>query len=465
MVIYRHVQLTHQKLLPMTDVQKDQLTPLAEVREALSEDNHAAVEAVIGELEAGEIARTLESLPPVERDQVWDLVPEQEQGDILANLGGDVLEDIIEDMPQAELVYSAKQMDDDDLVDFIQELPEEKGLSLLQSFDYEQRQTLVELLEYDDETAGGMMSKDSITVRPDTRVGAVIRYFRLLDEVPSATVKVFVVDRNAHLLGEVRLAELLIAKRKQRIKEIMRTEFTAFHVNDKDLLVAQQFREYDLLAAAVINDDNQLVGRITVDDVIDVIQEDAERTLLNTAGLDEEVDTFAPIKQAALSRGVWLGINLLTALLAASVINAFGATIEKVVALAALSPLVASMGGIAGSQSLTIIIRGIALGQIEGANAKILLGRELLIGLINGIVWGIVTAAISWLWFGQLNLALIVVSAIFANLCIAALSGVLIPLLLKKLNIDPALAGSVILTTVTDVVGFMVLLGLATLFL
>ncbi|PID62989.1 MAG: magnesium transporter [Gammaproteobacteria bacterium] len=450
----------------MKDNQEEKiLSPLAEVREALSEDNTAAVSEAISDLEPAEIARTLESLPPVERDQVWEVVPNDEQGQVLANLGGDVLEDVVEEMSPTELFESAQQMDDDDLVDFIQDLPDDKALGLLQSFDGEQRAKLVELLEYDDETAGGMMNTDSITVRPDTRVGAVIRYFRRLEEVPDATVKVFVVDRESHLLGEVRLAELIIAKRQQHIEEIMRTEFTAFHVNTDAMQVAQQFREHDLLAAGVVNDNNQLVGRITVDDVIDVIQEEAEKQLLNTAGLDEEVDTFAPIKQAAISRGLWLGINLLTALLAASVINAFGATIEKVVALAALSPLVASMGGIAGSQSLTIIIRGMALGQIEGANAKILLGRELLIGLINGVVWGAVTAAISLLWFGQLNLALIVVSAIFANLCVAALSGVLIPLLLKKLNIDPALAGSVILTTVTDVVGFLVLLGLAAMFL
>ncbi len=448
-----------------TQPHSKELSPLAEVREALSQENHDAIVETVNDLEPVEIARTLESLPPNERDQVWEVIQEEDQGDVLAHLGGDVLEDLVEDMTYPELVNSAKQMDDDDLVDFLQELSDEQAISLLQSFDYEQRVKLVELLEYDDETAGGMMNTDSITVRPETRVGAVIRYFRLLDEVPRATVKVFVIDRDSHLLGEVKLADLIVAKRKQRIEEIMNTDIISFHVNVEDLQVAQQFREFDLLAAAVVNDDNQLVGRITVDDVIDVIQEEAERTLLNTAGLDEEVDTFAPITQAAVSRGVWLGINLLTALLAASVINAFGATIEKVVALAALSPLVASMGGIAGSQSLTIIIRGIALGQIEGANAKILLGRELLIGLINGLVWGIVTAVISYAWFGQLNLSLIVVSAIFVNLCFAALSGVLIPLILKKMNIDPALAGSVILTTVTDVVGFLVLLGLATWFL
>lgn len=445
------------------DIQE--LSPLAQLRDALGEQNLNAAGNIINALSPPEIARTLESLPPVERDQVWEVIDESYYGEILTYLGEDVLENVVEDMSHIELIRSAESMDDDDLVDFLQDLPDDVSLSLLQSLDSAQRLKLVEMLEYDDDTAGGMMNTDGITVRPDVQVAAVVRYLRMLDEVPAATSKLFVVDRRSRLLGEVPLAHLVTAKRKQHIAEIMRTEFTAFHVNDDDSHVAQQFREKDLITAAVLNDDGLLVGRITVDDVIDVIQEEAERSLMNTAGLDEEVDTFAPIKQAAMSRGIWLGINLLTALLAASVINAFGETIEKVVALAALSPLVASMGGIAGSQSLTIIIRGIALGQIEGANAKLLLMRELIIGLINGVFWGIVTAVISLVWFGQLNLALIVISAIFINLCCAALSGVLIPLLLKRLDIDPALAGSVILTTVTDVVGFMVLLGLATMFL
>lgn len=441
------------------------LSPLAQVRDALNEHDFNALNHIVNSLNPAEIARTLESLPPAERDQVWEVIDEAYQGEVLTHLGEDVLENVVEDMSHAELIRSAESMDDDDLVDFLQDLPDDVSLSVLQSLDSAQRLKLVEMLEYDDDTAGGMMNTDSITVRPEVRVEAVVRYLRMLEEVPAATSKLFVIDRRSRLLGEVSLASLVTAERKQRIAEIMCTEFSAFHVEDKDSSVAQQFREKDLISAAVLNEDEQLIGRITVDDVIDVIQEEAERSLMNTAGLGEEVDTFAPIKQAATSRGIWLGINLLTALLAASVINAFGATIEKVVALAALSPLVASMGGIAGSQSLTIIIRGIALGQIEGANAKLLLVRELIIGVINGLFWGVITAVISLLWFGHLKLALIVVSAIFINLCCAALSGVLIPLLLKRLNIDSALAGSVILTTVTDVVGFMVLLGLATLFL
>ncbi len=448
-----------------TDNEQEKISTLSEVLNAIHEHNDEAVSEVLEELKPAEVARTLESLPPSEREQLWEAISEAEQGEVLAHLGGEVLDDLIEEMNDQDLAHAIEDLDSDDLVDLLHDMPEEKALSLLQNFDSAQREKLLELLEYDDDTAGGMMNTDSLTVRPETTVKTVVRYLRMLDKIPDATTKLFVVDRESVLLGEVRLSHLLIADGEQTIAGIMNTDCKALPVEADSQTVAQVFREYDLVAAAVTNKDGQLLGRITVDDVLDFIQDESEKMLLNSAGLDEASDTFAPIKQAAISRGLWLGINLLTALLAASVINAFGATIEKVVALAALSPLVASMGGIAGSQSLTIIIRGIALGQIEGANAKLLLIRELTIGLINGVVWGLVTAGISLLWFGQLNLALIVIAAIFANLCFAALSGVLIPLLLKKLRIDPALAGSVILTTVTDVVGFFVLLGLATLFL
>ncbi len=448
----------------MTEIIQEQ-SVLSQIREALIEENPQVIAAVLDGLESAEIARILESLPPSERERVWAIVDEEHYGEVLPHVGDDVLEDLVEDISFESLVSSAEDMDDDDLVDLLHDLPAETSLRLLQSLDLAQRKRLVEMLEYDDDSAGGMMNTDTITVRKDVEVGTVARYLRMLDDLPYITSKLFVVDRSSKLQGEVTLTQLVTADADEKIGDIMKADYKAFHVSDPAATVSQQFREFDLVSAGVINDDNQLVGRITVDDVIDFMQEESERSLMNIAGLDEEVDTFAPIVKATISRGVWLGINLLTAFLAASVINAFGATIEKVVALAALSPLVASMGGIAGSQSLTIIIRGIALGQIEGANAKLLLVRELIIGLINGLFWGIITAIISLIWFGKLDLALIVVTAIFINLCFAALSGVAIPLLLKKLNIDPALAGSVILTTVTDVVGFLVLLGLATVFL
>lgn len=458
------------ELLPDNEPQDElseeiMVTPLTQVREALHDEDLSEVSEIVNDLAPAEIARMLESLPPDEREQVWETVDDEASGDVLAHLSESVLEDIVDDMSHEELVQTAETMDEDDLVDFLQDIPEDMAVKLLASFDEEQRERLAQILEYDEDSAGGMMNTDALSVRPDTQVETVVRYIRRMDELPDVTNKLFVVDREGHLLGEVILTHLLTAASDLMMNEIMNDEPVVLEVHTPGTQVARLFREHDLISAPVVNEENQLVGRLTVDDVIDYIQEESERLLMQTAGMDEDVDTFAPIRKAAISRGIWLGINLVTALLAASVINAFGDTIEKVVALAALSPLVASMGGVAGSQSLTIIIRGIALGQIEGANARSLLIRELIISMISGATWGIVTGVIAIAWFGQVNLALIVCTAIFVNLLFAALSGVLIPLLLSRLKVDPALAGSVILTTVTDVVGFLVLLGLATLFM
>lgn len=447
--------------------QKDveELTPLTQVRDALHEEDLEEVSEIVNELAPAEIARMLESLPPVEREQVWEAVDDEHNADVLSHLSESVLEDIVDDMSHEELVETAGSMDEDDLVDFLQDIPEDIAVKLLTSFDEAQRQRLAQILEYDEDSAGGMMNTDAISVRPDTHVETVIRYLRRMDTLPDVTNKIFVVDREGHLQGEVILTHLLTADNQFSMREVMNPEPVSLSVNTEGSIVARTFAEHDLVSCAVVNAENQLVGRVTVDDVVDYIQEESERLLLQSAGLDEETDTFAPIRKAATNRSIWLGINLITAIIAASVINTFGATIEKIVALAALAPIIASMGGIAGTQSLTIIIRGIALGQIEGANSWALLLRELIISIIGGMIWGIVTGSIAIIWFGRFDLALIVFTAIFVNLFAAAIAGVIIPLLLQKLKIDPALAGSVILTTITDCTGFFVLLGLATLFL
>ncbi len=281
------------------------LSPLAQIREALADSHIQLVSTIINEMRTGEIARILESLPPSEREQVWAVVDKEFHGDVLAELGEDALDTLIEDMSYEELVESAISMDDDDLVDFLQDLPAETSLRVLQSLDTAQRQHLTKMMEYDDETAGGMMNTDTITVRKNVSVNAVIRYLRRLEELPDITSKLFVVDRHSKLEGEITLSRLLTADKEMKVGEVMREKYTCFEVNDTSLTVAQQFRENDLVSAAVVNEDGQLVGRITVDDVIDFIQEDAEKNLLNTAGLDEDVDTFAPIKQATIDRGLW----------------------------------------------------------------------------------------------------------------------------------------------------------------
>ncbi len=292
-------QVQEQALHSDSEAQEEKTSTLSEVLDAIHEHDDEAVSEVLEELKPAEVARTLESLPPSEREQLWEAIPEDEQGEILAHLGGDVLDDLIEDMSTEELSHAVEDLDSDDLVDLLHDMPEEKALSLLQNFDSEQREKLLTLLEYDDDTAGGMMNTDSLTVRPDTLVKTVVRYLRMLEKIPDATTKLFVVDRNAVLLGEVHLSRLIVADDEQAIADMMKTDFKTIPVETDSHVVAQIFREYDLVAAAVINENGQLLGRITVDDVLDFMQDESEKMLLNSAGLDEEADTLSgrPLKK------------------------------------------------------------------------------------------------------------------------------------------------------------------------
>lgn len=455
-----------------TEQREDLNSPLALIRELLHSETTeqkqnagAQIRQILGDFNPAETARILESLPPNEREELWKNLDKAQGGDVLAHLSESVLSELVNQTPINEILDIAENMDEDDLVDFLQDLPDHISYSLLASFDKVRRERLGKILKYDEDSAGGMMNTDPISVRADTTAEAVIRYLRRMEELPAITNKLFVIDRNGKLQGEVLLTKIITADFEATMQDLMKAQCVSLDANAPGSEVARVFREHDLVTVPVVNSEGQLIGRITSDDVMDYIQETNERLLMQTAGMDEDVDTFAPIKQAAFGRGIWLGINLMTALLSASVINAFGATIEKTVALAALAPIVASMAGNAGLQSLTLIIRGIALGQIQGANAKSLLIREMAISLIEGAVWGTITACVAAIWFKEVPLALIVFLAIATNLLFAAIAGICIPLLLKKLRIDPALAGSVILTAVTDAVGFFLLLGLATLIL
>jgi magnesium transporter len=328
-----------------------------------------------------------------------------------------------------------------------------------------QRAQIESMLSYPEDSAGGLMNTDQISVRASLRVGSVLRYLRLLDDLPDHTDKLMVVDRQSLYQGVLRVRRLLTSRPELRVRDVMEDDFPAISADIPSLEVARRFQEQDLVSAPVVDAEGRLLGRITIDDVVDVIREEAERSLMNMAGLDEEDDMFAPVLTGARRRAVWLGINLLTAFLAAWVIGLFEGTLEKVVALAVLMPIVASMGGIAGSQTLTLMIRGLALGHVERGNASLLLWKELGIGALNGLIWALVVAALAIVWFGSWEIGGIIAAAILLNLLCAALAGVAIPLLLRRLGIDPALAGSVILTTVTDVVGFFAFLGLATLLL
>lgn len=411
-----------------------------------------------------EVAHLLEKSPPKERQVLWNLIKEENEGKVLQYLPDDIQADILKTMDTDRVLALTESLDTDDVVDILQQLPERITRELLLVMDEQNRERFEEILAFPEDTAGGLMNTDTVTVRPDITVETVLRYIRRHNEIPEMTDSLFVVSRKDAYIGILPLTKLLVSDPDITVREIMSTSIDPIPADMPDHEVATLFEKHDLVSAPVVNDAGQLLGRITIDDVVDVIREDADHSLMSMAGLDEDEDTFAPIMKTTRRRAVWLGINLLTALLASAVIGMFQTTIDKVVALAVLMPIVASMGGIAGSQTLTLVIRGQALGHVERSNAGWLLNRELLVGAINGTLWAMVVAAVAVYWFQDTTIGLIIGLAIIINLIAGALSGTLLPMILKSQGIDPALAGSVLLTTITDVVGFFAFLGLATYF-
>jgi len=367
-------------------------------------------------------------------------------------------------MDAEEVVAATEGLEPDDVADILQRLPEKVLQEVLRAMDHQDRARVERVLEYPEHTAGGLMNTDTITVRARHTADVVMRYLRRHTEIPEMTDNLIVVNRADKFLGVLPLRKLLVTDPSTTVREIMETGVEPIPATMRDLEVAQLFERHDWVSAPVVNDQGKLLGRITIDDVVDVIRDDAEHSLMSMAGLDEEADTFAPLFKTTPRRAIWLGINLLTAFIASSVINLFQGTIDKVVALAVLMPIVASMGGVAGTQTLTVMVRGMALGQIGPSNQMWLVNREFLVGLLNGLVWACVVAIAASVWFSDWTIGAIIAAAMVINLVTAGLAGSTLPLLLKRMDIDPALAGSVVLTTVTDVVGFLSFLGLATLF-
>ena len=438
---------------------------LSALREALDSGTMRAARRMVAGLRPGEIARLLESLPVAERRIVWELVDRDSEGEVLVELADDVRDSLIESMDIEQLVAATEGMALDDLADLIVDLPEAITQQVIRSLDIQDRQRLREVLAYPEDSAGGLMDTDSTSVRGDVTVEVVLRYLRAHTALPERTDSLFIVDRDDHFLGAISLTRLLVADQSTLIEEIMDPDSVCVNVMTGSSDVVRLFEDRDLFSVAVVNDDNVLLGRITVDDVVDVIRDEAEHSLMGAAGLDEEHDLFAPVFLSSRRRAFWLGINLLTAFLAASVVDLFQSTIDQVVLLAVLMPIVPSMGGVAGTQSLTIITRAIALGQIEASNAIYVLRREFAVGVINGLFWALLVACVTALWFDTWVIGVLVAVALAANLVVAALCGFAIPLLLGRLKIDPALAGGVILTTITDVVGYGLFLGLGAMFL
>ena len=417
----------------------------------------------LNELHPAEVADWFESLPARDRDPAWSCIAPGQRHDVLAEIEDAVRAGRLLSMRPEELAALAAHLDEDDAVDILQELPEEVMEDVLETMEAQDRERLERALAYPEDSAGGLMNRDTISVRADVTVEVVQRYLRRLGDIPRATNRLMVVDREGRLLGTIRLADLLVRDDDETVASFMQADVAPISADMPANEVSKLFERRDYISAPIVDVEGRLLGRITVDDVVDVIRDEEERSFMQMAGLDEEDDLFGPIGAAARRRLVWLGTNLATALVAAWVIGRFDETIEQVVALAILMPVVASMGGIAGTQTLTIAIRGIALGQLGFHNARALLGKEIMVGIINGLVWAAAVAAIAALWFRDPWLGAVVAGALLLNAVVAALAGATLPLLLQRLSVDPALAGGVVLTTITDVVGFAAILGLGAL--
>jgi magnesium transporter len=435
------------------------------LEQALDSGRLGPVKRLVNTLSPAEIGNLLESLPSAKRQIVWGLVDSEDDGEVLVHVGEDVREDLLRAMDTDEIVAAAESLDIDDLADLFEDLPDTVIDEVLKSMDRENRERLEQMLTYGEDTAGRLMNPDVVTVRADVSVDVVLRYLRLRGELPEGTHHLYVVSRRRQYQGRISLAQLLTTDPSDAVNRIMDADQPAIDADTEVSEVAKRFANHDWLSAPVVDENNVLLGHITIDDVVDIIRDQAEHQALGAAGLDEEEDLFAPVPRTTKRRAVWLGINLLTAFLASWVIGNFENVLRQVVACAVLMPIVASMGGVAGTQVQTLMIRAMALGQVTASNAMFLLRKEVLVALANGVLWAIAVGSVALLIYRDVWLAVAFGAAMVLNLLAAALTGVFLPLALRRVGIDPALAGGVLLTTVTDCCGFATFLGLSTLLL
>jgi magnesium transporter len=435
------------------------------LEQAIDSGRLGPVKRLVNTLSPAEIGNLLESLPPAKRQIVWGVVDPEDDGEVLVHVGDEVREDLLRAMDPDEIVAAAETLDIDDLADLLDDLPDTVIDELLRSMDRVDRERLEQMLTYGEDTAGRLMNPDVVTVRADVTIDVVLRYLRLRGELPEATDHLYVLSRRRQYQGRISLAQLLTADPATPVNRLIDDEQAGIPADMSANEVAERFANHDWLSAPVVDENNVLLGRITIDDVVDIIREQAEHQAMGAAGLDEDEDLFAPVPRTTRRRAVWLGVNLATAFLASWVIGNFETVLQQVVACAVLMPIVASMGGVAGTQVLTLMVRAMALGQVSAANAVLLLKREVLVALANGVLWAIAVGTVALVIYHDIWLALAFGAAMVLNLIAAALSGVFLPLVLRRLGIDPALAGGVILTTVTDCCGFASFLGLSTLLL
>ena len=421
------------------------------------------IRRLLSKMTAPEIAHALESSPPKQRNLLFSLLKTEEEGDVLFELGEEIQQDLVSNISNEELIEAVKELELDEIVDILQNLPEERMNKILSNMSLVDRKRIEIGLTFPDNTAGGLLNTDVISVRPNNSINEVISYLRDQSDLPENTDKIFVVNNENEYLGELLISKIITSKPTMLVREIMETEFLPIDVDLDDKEVATIFERNDLISSSVVDKDGKLIGRITIDDVVDVIREDADQNLLGMAGVAE--DTFAPPGRAAKSRVFWLSMNLVTAFIASSTINLFQDVIDKIVYLAVLMPIVASMGGVAATQTLTIVLRGLTLEQINTSNIRWLFKRELAVSILNGLVLSILVGLVTFGWFKDITIAILISCALVINLISSVIAGILVPLILRKFNQDPAIGGSVVVTTVTDVVGFLSFLGLATIYL
>ena len=440
--------------------QENNLNQLLESSSELSQDE---IRSLLKKLSSSEIAHALESSPPKQRKLFFSLLETNEEGDVLVDLGEEIQQELVSNISNEELAEAVKELEPDETVDILQNLPEDRMNTILSKMSYRDRKRIEIGLTYPENTAGGLLNTDVISVRPSHSIEVVINYLRDQEELPENTDKIFVVNKEDKYIGEISISKIITCKPNLTVREIMSTSSNPILVSQDDKEVATKFERNDIISSAVIDESGKLIGRITIDDVLDVIREDADQNFLGMAGVAE--DTFAPPGRAARSRVFWLSMNLLTAFIASMTINIFKDVLDQIVYLAILMPIVASMGGVAATQTLTIVLRGLTLEQINSSNLKWLFKRELAVSILNGLVLSILVGLVTYFWFHEITLALLISFALIINLVSSVIAGVFVPIILRKLNQDPAISGSVVVTTVTDVIGFLSFLGLATVFL
>ncbi len=448
-------ELVHKQDMPKHDL----------VETLVHKQNLAELRTKLDELHPADVAYILEALPIEQRLVVWDLVKAERDGEILLEVSDAVRQTLIAEMDSEELLAAAEQLDTDEIADLAPDLPRDVLQELLETLDSQNRERLQSALSYPEDTVGALMDFDIITIRDDISLEVVLRYLRRLGKLPSHSDKLFVVDRHNKLLGVLPLKRLVVSDPEVTVEAVMADDAVVFHPEEDASEAAQAFQRYDLVTAPVVDAENRLVGRLTVDAVMDFMRDESESEVLSLAGLREEEDLFSSVWKSMQNRWTWLAINLITAFIASRVIGVFEGSIEKIVALAALMPIVAGIGGNSGNQTTTMIVRGLALGQISALNMKTLFMKEIGVSLLNGLIWGGVLGVAAWLLYHNAALGLVMTGAMTLNLLLAAVMGVGIPLIMTKLGRDPAVGSSVLITAVTDSGGFFIFLGLATIFL